>query len=144
MIIFTLENLNSRKFNIIQDFISYYLYVSRIFKRVFSIFNHLELSTSYDSLRKALVTHADARQFMFKTLCFRKQTIQVNFDNADRQFNVRNERLHSLKSFKVNTAEFVSVFHNDLSMSKFTRKDANYKSVKFLTLRNFLSSIKDH
>jgi hypothetical protein len=138
MALAAIASLSNQQFNIVQGIISYYLFASRAPKRLMSIFNHLGVSSSYNSLQTALQSNAKALTTILKKLCSRNVAFQLNLDNLNLANNVRDQRVTHAGSFSSATAAFLLIPVNPPPM--FSRDAVNYQAARNLTVRHFFPS----
>jgi hypothetical protein len=119
---------------------SIYLYAHRIPKRVFPIFNHLGIATSFDTVHRGLRSLANDCRDTLRSLYLNGKGIQVSFDNMQTQRNVRYERQHNRAGLITGTAGFIAVDSQD---KQFTREDVDYKAANTLTIADFLPTKDD-
>lgn len=134
--------LSGRSLSTVQSIITYYLYASRVPKRVFTILNSLGISNSYSTLIRTVEQQADEAKKILKGIAARGQAIQISFDNINWQNDVRYMRLHNWISFGSGVVGYVLIPAKFTPM--FHRSAVNYDAAKDLTLRDFLPSQKDH
>ena len=117
----------------IQTFITYYLYASRVPKRVFTILNALGISSSYRTLTR-IVEQANEVKRILKGIAARGQAIQISFDNINWQNDVRYMTLHNWISFGSGVVGYVLIPAKFTPM--FPRSAVNHDAAKDLTLRD--------
>ena len=125
----------------VQTFVTYYLYASRVPKRVFNILNSLGISSSYTTLMRIVDQQAKEVRRILKGVAARGQAIQISFDNINWQNDVRYMRLHNWVSVGSGIAGYVLIAAKFTPM--FPRSAVNYDAAKDLTLRDFLPSEAD-
>ena len=72
----------------VQTFVTYYLYASRVPKRVFTILNSLGISSSYTTLMRIVDQQANEVRRILKGIAARGQAIQISFDNINWQNDI--------------------------------------------------------
>jgi hypothetical protein len=125
----------------VQSFITYYLYSSRVPKRVFTILNSIGISSSHKTLSHIVDQQASEVRKILKAIGARGQAIQISYDNVNWQNDVRYMRLHNWVTIGTGIAGFVLIPAKFTPM--FPRSAVNYAAAKNLTFRDFLPSEDD-
>jgi len=127
--------------NIVQSFFGYWLYSSRVPKRVIVIMNHIGLSVSFSTILRFLNSQAEEVIEILKKLCSRGNAFQIVFDNVNWCMDVRYERLHNQVGFASAIAAFVVI--PSIPRPMFTHADIRTVEALTLTLLDFLP-LKEH
>jgi len=139
----TLSQLRTRRINVVQGILTYFLYASRVPKRVITVLNHLGLTVSYSSLKSALDSNAKSLRDDLKSRGIKGMATEVSIDNLAAAANVRDERLYKKASYLTYTAGFVVEPSPARAIPMFTRANIDYNAVQRLTIRDFLPSDED-
>ena len=121
-----MAQLRSRRINVMQGVLTYYLYASKVPKRVITILNRFGITVSYQSLQLALESIASSQLAALKEVCSKNLAIQVSIDNLTIPANVRDERLHNKSNFLNYTAGYVVEPPQSRAMPMFSINDVNY------------------
>jgi hypothetical protein len=84
-----LGNCVNQRFNILQAIMSFYLYCSRVPKRVMSVMNHLGMSMAYPTLQKSLAAMAKSAVKKLGKLGSDGSVFYISFDNLTKATRVR-------------------------------------------------------
>lgn len=136
--------LRSQLFNVVQGPLAYYLFASRVPKKVIGVLHHLGISVSYPTLQIALDNNAKSCLSRLRSVCSGNRAPQISFDNLTSPNHVRDERVHNQDGFWSATAGFLVLPPIELSRPMFTQVDINYNLAMSLTVRDFLPSDSDH
>jgi Family of unknown function (DUF6589) len=120
-----LGNCINPRFNILQAIMSFYLYSSRVPKRVMSVMNHLGMSMAYPTLQQGLAAMAKSAIAKLGKLGAEESVFYISFDNLTKATRVRWERLVNQGAFITATAGYVLKLPASWARRMFTRDDIN-------------------
>jgi hypothetical protein len=120
-----LGNCVNPRFNILQAIMSFYLYSSRVPKRVMSVMNHLGMSMAYPTLQQGLAAMAKSAIEKLGKLGSEESVFYISFDNLTKAAKVRWERLVNQGAFVTATAGYVLKLPASWAHRMFTRDDIN-------------------
>jgi hypothetical protein len=103
MVIAEIAFTRSRNCNAAQMMIGYYLFATRTGKRVMGVLNHLGISASYDTVRRALKGNAEKVHALISQRA-RQHPIALTYDNLANKHNAATETLLNKSSMQCFTA----------------------------------------
>lgn len=139
-----LANIRNQKVNIVQCFVAFYLYASNVPKRVMAVLDHLGISASYASLRRALSANRDAMAAARRDMTARGNAQFWSYDNLQKACNVRDERIENKGGFLLATVGYVYEPPPNRRQPMLTPDDCDYHKSQTLTARDFLPSDADN
>jgi len=136
-----LGNHVSNRFNAIQGRLGYFLFGSKVCKRVISVLNKLGLCPGYDGLIQAIKANGEAARTELSRLCLRNEALWVSFDNLTYTAGVRLQTLLNRSDFIVITAGYAVIPPKSRARPMFLPSDCDYGKLKNISLRDFLPSL---
>jgi hypothetical protein len=140
MAIAILANLRNQHVNVVQCFITFYLYASNVPKRVIAVLNHLGISSSYTSLKRALSANKDSMAAERHAMTARSNAGFINYDNLQKACNVRDETIFNKGGFLLGVVAYQYEPPPSRCRPMFTPNDCDYSKFQSLSAKDFLPS----
>jgi hypothetical protein len=116
---------HSRKCNALQMMMGYYLFATRMGKRVIGVLNHLGICASYDTVCRALEGNADKVQALI-TQRSQQHPIMLAYDNLTNKHHAATETLLNKSSMQSFTAAGVIFLKMTPSLARCLGKDIEH------------------
>jgi hypothetical protein len=124
-----LANLRNQQHNLVQGVIGYYLYASKVSKRVIGVLDHLNISVGSTSIGDALRSNKDAFIVKLKAIVAEGKAYFLSYNNLAKKVNVRDDRTINFARFFNAVSIYFFQPHRDLSQPMFSANDCNYNLV---------------
>lgn len=138
-----LGSQTSERFNALQTRLNYFLFASRVSKRVLKVLNRMGIVTSYEGMLRALKANAAAIHTRLSTISQAGEAIWISYDNLTFAANVKQQTLFNAGKFVTATAGYVVKPAKEQAHPMFTPEDVDYRRCHQLTLADFIPSTND-